>query len=123
MDKITDTFNHHSKTAYHSVIQAAMKHAATKLNKYYGYTDCSSTYQIAMGSSLRTIFMACVNETLVLHPALKLEYFQTHHWKTEWIEVAEDLVCEDKKNYEIKDQEDNEQDNHVKKVLIVHCSL
>jgi hypothetical protein len=75
MDKITDMFNHRSKTAYHPTIQAAMKHAATKLNKYYGYTDCSSTYRIVMGSSPRAIFMACVNETLVLHPALKLEYF------------------------------------------------
>jgi hypothetical protein len=47
-----------------------------------------------------------------------------HRWKTEWIEVAENLVREEyKNNYEIKDQEDNKQDNHVKKVLIVHCSL
>jgi hypothetical protein len=49
MDKITDRLNHHSKAIYHPAIQKAMKHAATKLDKYYGSTDCSSAYRIAMG--------------------------------------------------------------------------
>jgi len=27
---------------------------------------------------------------MVLHPGLKLEYFQQHHWEGEWIEEAEE---------------------------------
>jgi hypothetical protein len=31
----------------------------------------------------------------VLHPGLKLEYFCTHKWEDQWIEVAENLVHEE----------------------------
>ena len=30
---------------------------------------------------------------LVLHPGLKLEYFQQKEWEEEWIDMAEELVC------------------------------
>ena len=49
MDKITSTLNLCNKTPYHPAIQAAMKVAAVKLNKYYGCTDSSAAYQITMG--------------------------------------------------------------------------
>ena len=29
---------------------------------------------------------------LVLHPGLKLEYFQQKEWEEEWIDIAEELV-------------------------------
>lgn len=32
---------------------------------------------------------------LVLHPGLKLEYFQLQKWEDEWIEAAENLVQEE----------------------------
>ena len=31
----------------------------------------------------------------VLHPGLKLEYFQQHEWEEDWIDVAENLVQEE----------------------------
>jgi hypothetical protein len=47
----------------------------------------------------------------VLHPALKLEYFRTHNWKAEWIEVVEELVREVyKKDYKVKAKSDKEVD-------------
>jgi hypothetical protein len=49
LDKIMDKLNHHSKAVYHPAIQVSMKNAAKKLDQYYGLTDSSSTYRIAMG--------------------------------------------------------------------------
>lgn len=87
MDKITDKLNHHSKKPHHPAIQAAMKLAEIKLNRYYATTDTSSAYRIAM----------------ILHPALKLEYFRAHDWKREWIRLAEQLVRDEyTKNYQGK---------------------
>jgi hypothetical protein len=53
MDKITSALNLRNKTPYHPTIQAAMKVAAAKLDKYYGCTDSSAAYRIAMGKSSR----------------------------------------------------------------------
>ena len=59
MDKITDKLNRRSKIVYHPAIQVAMKHAATKLDKYYGCTDSSSTYRIAMGKVMPGVYYKC----------------------------------------------------------------
>lgn len=32
---------------------------------------------------------------MVLHPGLKLEYFQQHKWEEDWIETAENLTREE----------------------------
>jgi hypothetical protein len=53
MDKITSTLNLRNKTLYHTAIQAAMKVASAKLDKYYGCTDSSAAYRIAMGKPSR----------------------------------------------------------------------
>jgi hypothetical protein len=31
----------------------------------------------------------------VLHPGLKLDYFRIQEWEEKWIDVAENLVCEE----------------------------
>ncbi|KAF8224569.1 hypothetical protein L208DRAFT_1161328, partial [Tricholoma matsutake] len=49
------------------------------MDKYYSKTDLSNVYRIAM----------------VLHPQLKLKYFQQHGWTKEWIKTAEDIVWEE----------------------------
>jgi hypothetical protein len=36
----------------------------------------------------------------VLHPNLKLRYFQTHGWEKEWVDTAEALVREEFEKYE-----------------------
>ncbi|KAF8222682.1 hypothetical protein L208DRAFT_1522165, partial [Tricholoma matsutake] len=45
--------------------------------------DLSNVYRIAM----------------VLHPNLKLKYFQTHRWEQDWIDTAEALVRKEYKKY------------------------
>jgi hypothetical protein len=99
MDKIADRLNRRSKAVYHPAIQAAMKVAAAKIDQYYGCTDSSSVYRIAMGNSI-ILFMITSNENFsVLHPGLKLDYFRAHKWKNEWIEVAEDMVRDEYKTH------------------------
>ena len=58
----------------------------------------------------------------VLHPALKLEYFQVHKWKTEWIELAEDLVREEfKRYYENKEESIQDEAHKVETEAKVGC--
>ena len=49
---------------------------------------------------------------LVLHPGLKLEYFQLHGWEADWIKMAEELVWDEyvsryKDQVVIPDMKDN----------------
>jgi hAT family C-terminal dimerisation region len=61
-------------------------HLRKKMNRYYGLTDSSHVYCIAM----------------VLHPGLKLEYFRRQKWDEEWIEMVEDLTRDQYMNYKRK---------------------
>ena len=79
MDRLTDSLNAANMKPYHTAIQAAMKLARAKMNRYYSLTDSSSAYRIAM----------------VLHPGMKLKYFRQHKWEDDWIEEAENLVREE----------------------------
>ena len=49
MDKLDSHLNPRMKKPYHPAIQAAMKLACKKINRYYSMTDLSSAYRIAMG--------------------------------------------------------------------------
>jgi len=40
---------------------------------------------------------------LVLHPQLKLKYFQQHGWLKEWVKTAEDIVREEFAKYKTSD--------------------
>jgi hypothetical protein len=79
MDKLTDSLKITASKPHHVAIQAAMKLARAKMNRYYSLTDSSSAYRISM----------------VLHPGMKLEYFRQHKWEDDWIEEAENLVREE----------------------------
>ena len=79
MDKLNNHLNPNTKKPYHPAIQAAMKLARKKINRYYSMTDLSTAYRIAM----------------VLHPGLKLEYFRQQDWEEDWVDNAENLVCEE----------------------------
>jgi hypothetical protein len=92
MDKITDTLNHQSKKHYHPAIQAAMKLAAKKIDRYYAHTDSSDAYRIAMSVSVIYYSYHRLIILQVLHPGLKLEYFRMHEWEQDWIKVAKDMV-------------------------------
>jgi len=60
MDRLDNTLNPSTKTAYHPAILAAMVLARKKINRYYSMTDISSVYRIAMGMLL------CFNFILLL---------------------------------------------------------
>ena len=49
MDKLDSHLNPRTKKPYHPAIQAAMKLARKKINRYYSMTDLSSAYRIMMG--------------------------------------------------------------------------
>jgi hypothetical protein len=49
MDKLNSHLKPSKKKPYHPAIQAAMKLARKKINRYYSQTDLSSVYRIAMG--------------------------------------------------------------------------
>ncbi|KAL1698105.1 hypothetical protein EV121DRAFT_177512, partial [Schizophyllum commune] len=75
MDKIDELMassDPDTKRPLHATVKAAMRLAKAKVNQYYGKTDLSRIYRIAM----------------ILHPGLKLEYFKAHDWEDEWISVA-----------------------------------
>jgi hypothetical protein len=52
MDKITQALNRKTNQPYHKAVQAAMKLAANKMNRYYSLTNISDVYRIAMGMYL-----------------------------------------------------------------------
>lgn len=67
----------------------------TMLNKYYGLTDDSVVYRIAMCMS--RIIISCsmlfsLVDYLVLHPRYKSTYFQKAGWPCKWIQMAEDIL-------------------------------
>ena len=76
MDHITKGLDPRTKKPYHPAIVAALKLARNKMNRYYSLTDTSIMYCIVM----------------VLHPGMKLDYFQQAAWEADWIEEAEGLV-------------------------------
>ena len=76
MDKLDNHLNLNTKKPYQPAIQAVMKLARKKINRYYSMTDLSSAYRI----------------TMVLHPGLKLEYFRQQDWAELGVDNAENLV-------------------------------
>jgi hypothetical protein len=41
---------------------------------------------------------------IVLHPQLKLKYFQQHGWEKEWITIAEEMVRDEFKKYDVSNK-------------------
>jgi len=77
-----------------AVCMAAVR-GRTMLNKYYGLTDDSVVYRIAMCMSHITIscsMLFSLVDYLVLHPRYKSTYFQKAGWPREWIRTAEDIL-------------------------------
>ncbi|KAJ6467612.1 hypothetical protein DFH09DRAFT_1009157, partial [Mycena vulgaris] len=53
-------------------VKEALRDAQKVMNKYYAKSDMSYAYRIGM----------------ILHPGLKLKYFERHEWPEDWIEEA-----------------------------------
>ena len=80
---------------YAPAVRMAAVRGRTMLNKYYGLTDDSVVYRIAMCMSHITIshFIICLLvDYLVLHPRYKSTYFQKAGWPHEWIQTVEDIL-------------------------------
>ncbi|KAJ7576299.1 hypothetical protein C8J56DRAFT_759954, partial [Mycena floridula] len=62
------------------------------LNRYYGRTDESNVYRIAMSELFLFIYLSMLSDFAVLHPGLKLAYFHKRQWLPAWIDAARDIV-------------------------------
>jgi len=78
-------------------LRAALSMAQKTLDRYYGHTDVSEIYHIAMSWS-RMNLDGCVfadTVSLVLHPSCKLDYFHEAEWPQEWIDTARNIIREE----------------------------
>jgi hypothetical protein len=95
MDRIDALLSEDSAENLSPSVKHALAFARKSINKYYSKTDMSNVYRIAMGK-----FVIILTFTLliylfyfpVLHPQLKLKYFQQHKWHKDWINTAETIV-------------------------------
>ena len=85
-------------------VKHALQFARASINKYYSKTDLSNVYRIAMGmflDALLLIMLIGISFFLsVLHPQLKLKYFQQRDWSKDWIDTAEAIVREEYAKYD-----------------------
>jgi hypothetical protein len=85
--------DHANNSAYALAVRMAAARGHTMLNKYYGLTDDSIVYRIAMCALINiTIVLCSYIYCTVLHPRYKSTYFQKAGWPREWIQTAEDLL-------------------------------
>jgi hypothetical protein len=104
MDGLFDTLDDFaSDSSKLPAVRMVAKRGLTILKKYYGKTDESAIFRIAMSKSSIQLFCLSLIFHLVLHPAFKTTYFRTHKWPEEWITTAVDLLRADwEKNYKPK---------------------
>ncbi|KAI9463009.1 hypothetical protein F5148DRAFT_982533 [Russula earlei] len=76
MDQLDAMLSSSATTPLVPVVKHALTFACQLMDKYYSKTDLSNVYCISM----------------VLHPQLKLKYFQQHAWEKDWIQTAEGIV-------------------------------
>jgi hypothetical protein len=105
MDRIDVLLKSSSPQPLSPSVKQALKFARAIINKYYSKTDLSNVYRIAMGKYqlwLSWDYVLTHAHPTVLHPNLKLRYFQTHGWEKDWVDTAEAIVREDfAKYYEV----------------------
>ena len=82
-------------------VKHALSFARKIMDKYYSKTDLSNVYRIAMGMFLMGSVLFHTDYCLVLHPQMKLKYFQQHGWSKAWIDTAKDIVREEFVKYKV----------------------
>lgn len=105
MDHIDKILCETGTTALTSSVKHALTFACNILDKYYLKTDLSNVYQIAMGTFSVLILWSFFSLAfcLVLHPQLKLKYFQQHGLERDWIETVEEIVRDEFVKYDVLD--------------------
>ena len=89
-------------------LSQSVKHTPTpackSINEYYSKMDSFNVYHIAMGEYLYIILLhlLILFHISVLHPQLKLKYFQQRHWAQDWIDTAEAIVREEFGKYDTR---------------------
>ena len=102
MDRIDTVLRDAGTTALAPSVKHALMFACKLLDKYYSKTDLSNVYRVAMGRLSFSLHYCTVKLcAIVLHPQLKLKYFQQHGWEKEWINTAEEIVREEFKKYDV----------------------
>ncbi|KAJ7240424.1 hypothetical protein B0H12DRAFT_1024597 [Mycena haematopus] len=76
MDKIDDMLSSEGTASLNPAIKLALRQGQKVMNKYYSATDDSYAYRIAM----------------ILHPGLKMKYFELSGWEQDWVDNAGDIV-------------------------------
>lgn len=111
---------------YSAAIHAAVRIGKRMLNRYYGKTDYSNVYRIAMSTKLILSFASLLTSLIsVLDPRYKLSYFRKMKWEESWITEAQRLVKEALSKYTSNHdtRHDSEDDNDVIMVRdsTLHC--
>jgi hypothetical protein len=100
-DTVTQVLDEHiadAKATLPPAIHVAAARGCAMLDKYYGLTDSSIIYRIAMSKSPYVyVIMALtyLSYFAVLHPGYKMSYFHKVGWPCKWISTAEDALCEE----------------------------
>jgi hypothetical protein len=89
-------------TSLYPVVRHAALRGLLMVNKYYGRTDESILYRIAMSIFINCLLLIyCSQFYLVLHPRYKSSYFLKAGWPRDWIDEAEKITREEwKANYQ-----------------------
>ena len=102
MDRIDNLLSAAAKRPLVPAVKHALKFARASINKYYSKTDASDIYRIAMDEANYhyTCHLSQANQYYkVLHPKLKLQYFEERNWLRAWIVTAREMVEERFRNY------------------------
>jgi hypothetical protein len=93
IDRIDAMLSESSTKPLAPAVKYGLSFARRVLNKYYSKTDDSNVYRI----------------TMILHPQMKLKYFQRNKWSQEWIDTVEAILREEFLKYD-KPSSGQEQD-------------
>ena len=99
MDRIDNMLQDSASELLTPAVKHALKFTRQIMNKYYSRTDLSNVYRIAMGMSDVLIVCRWLTSLVVLHPQMKLKYFQSYGWKQEWIDTVRDITTEEFSKY------------------------
>lgn len=76
-------------------VRVAAARGRKMLDKYYGLTDDTIVYRIAMCTSLSLVrehIQLTYSHYAVLHPRYKASYFSKAGWPRDWISTAEEIL-------------------------------
>ena len=104
-------------------VKHVLSFACKLMDKYYSKTDLSNVYRIAMDTSSAVSHSSWLIIHSVLHPQLKLKYFQQHGWLKHWVSTMENIVREEFTKYDLPWSQENSETppTNVCDFLCLHC--